>query len=96
MIIIIIENRPPYVKNSGYAPGGVVVSEIDMVGLLPWVMGFLIGVGVGYRQDRRDGFLNRHGCRRDQCCFFFFFFWWFLWWVSLGGCRREFHLRLLT
>ena len=63
----------------------MVVSEIDMVGLLPWVMGFLIGVGAGYRQDWRDGFLNRHGCRRDQCCFFFFlvvivvgFSWWLL------------------
>ena len=99
MIIIVVENWPPYVKNSGYTPGGVIVSEIDMVGLLPWVMGFLIGVGDGFRQDWRDGFLNRRGCCRDQCCFFFFFggscggFLLVVVDVSfILGCRREFLL----
>ena len=92
MIIIVVKNWPPYVKNSGYTPGGVVVSEIDMVVLLPWVMGFFIGVGAGYRQDRCD----RCVVVVEISAVFFFFFWWFLWWVSLGGCRREFHLRLST
>ena len=73
----------------------MVVSEIDMVGLLPCVMGFLIGMGAGYRQDRCDGFL-KIGVVVVEISAVFFFFWWFLWWVSLGGCRREFHLRLLT
>ena len=64
----------------------MVVSEIDMVGLLPWVMGFLIGMGAGYRQDRCDGFLKIGVVVVEISAVFFFFLvvlvvgfsWWLL------------------
>ena len=77
----------------------MVVSEIDMVGLLPCVMGFLIGMGAGYRQDRCDGFLKIGVVVVEISAVFFFFggscggFLLVVVDVSfILGCRREFLL----